>query len=349
MRCCLRSHPVCRVFFPAAIFFAGFASLFAQAPLPDATSKASEGQDAIALGLKWLAERQSPDGSWTFATETNPGSFPQYRVAATSLAVLPFLRAGHTPQDGHYKDTISKGLAFITSRMKENGDLRDGATMYTQGLGTMVLTEAYARTKTGVLRGPSQASVDFILSAQDPHGGGWRYNPRQSGDTSVLGWQFAALIAAKQAGFRVPPQAFEGAARYLDTVQSEEGASYGYTRPGVGSMSMRAVGLLCRTHLGWGREKPALGKGVEQIAGHGPQDDAYFNYYATQLMNRYGGKEWQEWRSAMEAKLTGSQDKEGPTAGSWFSAEDAWNQQLGRLGLTSLCLMTLEVGQEQQR
>ncbi|MHB8862038.1 MAG: hypothetical protein ACYC6N_06510 [Pirellulaceae bacterium] len=70
---------------------------------------------------------------------------------------------------------------------------------------------------------------------------------------------------------------------------------------------------------------------------------------ATQLMNRYGGKEWQEWRSAMEAKLTGSQDKEGPTAGSWFSAEDAWNQQLGRLGLTSLCLMTLEVGQEQQR
>ena len=35
--------------------------------------------------------------------------------------------------------------------------------MYTQGLGTMVLTEAYARTKTGVLRGPSQASVDFIL------------------------------------------------------------------------------------------------------------------------------------------------------------------------------------------
>ena len=54
-----------------------------------------------------------------------------------------------------------------------------------------------------------------------------------------------------------------------------------------------------------------------------------------------------EWRSAMEAKLTGSQDKEGPTAGSWFSVEDAWNQQLGRLGLTSLCLMTLEVGQEQ--
>jgi len=121
MRCCLRSHPVCRVFFPAAIFFAGFASLFAQAPLPDATSKASEGQDVIALGLKWLAERQSPDGSWTFATETNPGSFPQYRVAATAMAVLPFLRAGHTPRDGHYKDTIEHEEQRLTLGIADRG------------------------------------------------------------------------------------------------------------------------------------------------------------------------------------------------------------------------------------
>lgn len=113
-------------------------------------------------------------------------------------------------------------------------------------------------------------------------------------------------------------------------------------------MSVTAVGLLCRTHLGWGREKTALRKGVEQIAGLGPQDDAYFNYYATQLMNRYGGEEWQTWRSAMKAKLTDSQNKEGLTGGSWFSPEDPWNRQLGRLGLTSLCLMTLEVGQKQQ-
>ena len=51
----------------------------------------------------------------------------------------------------------------------------------------------------------------------------------------------------------------------------------------------------------------------------------------------------------MEAKLVASQDKEGPTAGSWFIDKDSWKQSLGRLGLTSFCLMTLEVEQEKHR
>ena len=355
----MRSYRGCRSvhwgFLSAAVYFGTVLSLVAQPSSPE-TPKAGDDQgvrSALSLGLKWLAGQQASDGSWTLATGPNPGTATREKVASTSLALLPFLTAGHTPQDGQYKETLGKGLAYLTGRMKvgENGgDLRDGATMYTQALGAMVLNEACARTKDEKLRTSGQLAVDFIVCAQNPQTGGWRYWPgTPDGDTSVTGWQFTALAMAKEANLRVPQQAFERVARHLNAVQGDDGTTYGYMMPGAGSHAMTAVGLLCRTHLGWTRENAALRKGVEKIAGLGPLDNVYFNYYATRLLSRYGGEEWQKWRKAMHDKLLGTQDKEGPTAGSWFNEKDFWKTTLGRLGMTSLCLMTLEAGQEQPR
>ena len=57
---------------------------------------------------------------------------------------------------------------------------------------------------------------------------------------------------------------------YLDTVQTQMGAAYGYTGPGA-RLNMTAVGLLCRQYLGWGPKNPNLVAGVENLKKNLPE------------------------------------------------------------------------------
>ena len=94
--------------------------------------------------------------------------------------------------------------------------------MYGQAICTIALCEAYARTKDWRLRGTAQSAINFIIYAQDPKGGGWRYEPQKGGDTSVTGWQLTALSIAKAAKLQVPQITFAKADGFLNTVQTGE-------------------------------------------------------------------------------------------------------------------------------
>jgi hypothetical protein len=347
----------------------GVLLLTATSPLLQAADEkeAARTQTAIAHGLEWLAKTQQKDGSWVLATEPNlvggavavvtkEPNRPSFarRVAGTTLAVLPFLLAGYTHQEGAFKEVVSKGLKQITDAIKIDGhgpDTADWAGMYTHGLSTIALCKAYGRTKDPKLRGAGHAAVDFIVFSQDPRGGGWRYFPGDAGDTSVLGWQFTALKMAQDAGLKVPSSTFAGATKFLNSIQTDDGSAYYYLpylkkRGDTPGPATTAIGLLCRTYLDWDRTTPALRKGVDKILASGPLDNIYFNYYATRLMHRYGGDEWRKWRGVMMERLIVTQDKTGPAAGSWFSTKDEWKYYLDRLGITALSLMTLEIGLE---
>jgi hypothetical protein len=72
--------------------------------------------------------------------------------------------------------------------------------------------------------------------------------------------------------------------------------------------------------------------------------DVYYNYYASQVMKHFGGERWNKWNTALREFLVRSQSKEGVTAGSWFFNSNSHDQDAGgRLYVTSLCCMTLEV------
>jgi hypothetical protein len=259
------------------------------------------------------------------------------------LALLPFLGAGHTHQSGEFRETVEKGLYYLTSRMIETrhgGDMQEG-TMYAQGLATIALCECYAMTGDAALRPPAQSAIDFIVHAQHP-AGGWRYLPGQPGDTTSLGWQLMALKSGQLSGLRTPSPTFHGASNFLDSVQTSSGAEYGYQRPDR-DPTMTAIGLLCRMYLGWPRKTPALARGVNVLSARGPSPaNMYYNYYATQVLHHYEGSQWLKWNEALREHLLRTQVQTGHESGSWYF-EDTHTKTAGRLYNTAMAVMILEV------
>ena len=198
-------------------------------------------------------------------------------------------------------------------------------------------------TKDKSLRRPAQMSLNFIVKAQHK-GGGWRYSPNTKGDTSVVGWQIMALKSGHLSYLTVPANTTRGAERFLDSVQSDSGARYGYDRAGSGSSATTAIGLLCRMYLGWKKEHAALQRGVEFLDKTGPsKGDMYYNYYATQVMHHYGGEKWKKWNRVLRDELVNAQATKGHVKGSWHARGDHGSRSGGRLYCTAMAAMILEV------
>ncbi|HEX6983829.1 MAG TPA: hypothetical protein VF170_00565, partial [Planctomycetaceae bacterium] len=218
------------------------------------------------------------------------------------------------------------------------------AGMYIQGLAAIALAESYAMTKDHRLRRPVESAAQFIVSAQDPERGGWRYEPGRDSDTSVVGWQLMALKSAQAAGVRTSGRAFAGVGKFLGSVAAEGGSRYGYTEPQADRPSTTAIGLLCRMYLGWDRKTPALAAGVRYLAETGPDfNDLYYTYYATQVLHHWGGEEWESWNLRTRDGLLARQVKAGGHAGSWNPGGTYAGRSGGRLFDTCLAIMTLEV------
>jgi hypothetical protein len=310
-----------------------------------------ESEAAVARGLKWIARQQSPDGHWSLDGAFKDKGTPN-DVAGTAFGLLPLLGGGKTHKPDKlnpYDKVVSRGLEFLKRRQDpKKGDF--GGGMYAHGLATIAVCEAYGLTQDPNLRPYAQKAVNFIVYAQHASNGGWRYAPHQEGDTSVTGWQVMALKSAQMAGLDVPTTTMSKAIYYLNNCMSDTDKGYGYVGKGS-SPTMSAVGLLCRQYLqSWGPQKLEMIEGVKnhirplQPKGDGMQKNCYFYYYATQVMHHYGGEAWKEWNKGMRDGLVKSQDKdEGPSNGSWTSIGDPHGGAGGRLMVTSLNLLTLEV------
>jgi hypothetical protein len=320
-------------------------------------------EKAVRESLNWLARHQLPDGSWNFDHRfsacqgrcSDPGETTTAVRAATGLALLPFLGAGqiHT-LPGPYREVVQRGALALVRLMQPTGQggsfHEPGGNMYSHGIASMALCEAFAMTGDPALARPAQLAINFICHAQDPLGGGWRYEPHQPGDTSVMGWQIMALKSGHMASLSVPSLVIQKASRFLDGKQVDGGEGYCYLGDKQCDYmpTTSAIGLLCRMYLGWPHDHPALRRGALRLARQGPStNQAYFNYYATQVLFQYTsgeGELWKKWNTSLRDMLIASQATAGHEQGSWsFDHEGSHSKNGGRLYCTAMASMTLEV------
>ncbi len=310
---------------------------------------------AVARGLQWLARHQEPGGHWSlhkFNAQAGCSCQDPGRVisdaGATSLALLPFLGAGQTHIAGMYKDEVRAGLDYLLDNQAPNGDLSTGARgntrMYSHGQGAIVLCEAYMMSGDQRLKQPAQNAITFIIASQH-HQGGWRYNPGQPGDTSVVGWQIMALQSARAAGLQVPNSVLQKANQFLNSVQAPN-QLYAYQPRVSPTHVMTAEAILCRYYLGHGRRASTIDTGINYLVdNHLPKKQAmniYYLYYGTQVMHHYGGPEWELWNDQMRELLIETQHVDGHRRGSWTPRENH-DRQGGRLYATAMAICCLEV------
>ena len=322
----------------------------------------AQSEQSVEDGLNWIVRHQRADGSWSmnFHEQCQASPCPLQRsietdTAATGLALLPLLGAGytHTVKSRH-QIAVRHGLDWLVAHQQPDGDLFVGppgmAYLYSHAIATMAICEGYGLSGDANLMRPAQRAIQFIVDAQDPVGGGWRYSPGQLGDTSVFGWQMFALRSGHLAGIKIPAKVLKACSRYLDQAGDQKRVTYGYQPGRDPTPVMTAEALLSRQLLGWPRDFPPLVKGVGQISAHLQSTDVrniYYWYYATQLLHNMQNQQWERWNLKIREGLIRMQVKdEGCAHGSWDPFEpqpDVWAQRAGRLYLTSLSILTLEV------
>jgi hypothetical protein len=337
-------------------------------------------EEAVLAALSWLKNHQSPDGRWdsdgfssncTLNTCGGPGNALN-DVGLTGLAVLCYLGAGYTHDDGRaFKDTVKDGLKYLISVQAEDGCFGDQVGqhfLYNHACAALALAEAYGMTQAKAFRDPAQRGIQFVLKAQNPYSA-WRYAVPADGDndTSVTGWMIMVLKSGAMSGLKIDTAALDNAVTFIDEVTDPVTGRSGYTAagqrpsrmpalmdrfPAEASESLTAVGMVSRIFAGRTFEDdPMISKGADLLVNQLPVWDAasgaidfYYWYYATLAMFQVGGPRWEKWNQALKASLLDKQrlNPEEDEYGSWDPL-DPWAIEGGRIYSTALNCLSMEV------
>ena len=152
-----------------------------------------QSERAVAAALNWFARHQSPDGSWSLtaykARCKDPSCAEQGRSRRTfrrghglRAAAVPGGRTDARVEGALQEDHL-RGHRLPRQEPEERRRPADWcrAAMYDHGLASIALCECYGMTGDKLVGRAAQAALNFIMEAQDPAGGGWRYEPRQAG------------------------------------------------------------------------------------------------------------------------------------------------------------------------
>ena len=302
---------------------------------------------SIAKALRYLNRQQEISGAWK--SDQHGES-----TAATSLAVMAFMAAGHVPGEGPYGQRLNKAVQWVISQQKANGLLvgrqASHGPMYSHGIATLMLAEVVGmvdRDLSKRTRVALEKAVRLILQAQEVrksanHRGGWRYKPNTTdSDLSVTGWQLLALRAAKDAGCDVPAENIDAAIMYVKRLSVKPlHAGFGYqsghgptpTRAGTGIVALEVCGEHhCDEVLG--AAKYFLARPLKV----GEHYYFYGVYYCSVGMFKVGGDYWQRARALIYPDLLRQQAADG----SWRGVGS--ENTIGRNYATSMAVLALAI------
>jgi hypothetical protein len=326
--------------------------------------------------LQWLASHQSPDGHWACAgfeercaaDKCGGAGDPAYDTGVTGLALLAFLGAGFTQNDGDYKLNVGRGLAWLMSNQSDEGLFGARTSkrfQYNHACAALAVVEASGMTKSESLRGSAQKAVAWVLrSKNEEHG--WRYGVADGdNDVSITGWMAFVVKSAAMAGLDVDPKALADAAGFVDEMtdpltgragyQSKGGPPFRFGEktaesfPPQRSEAPTAIGMLVRVLAGHGLEDPMILKGAEvlgQVLPRWEPASLDFDYwqFGTLAMYQVGDEPFAKWNEAMKSAILPHQhrDPKRHDYGSWDPV-DAWSAAGGRVYSTAMLCLCMEV------
>jgi len=276
-------------------------------------------------GLKFLVASQNADGSLPGQYGSEPG--------VVGLGVMSMLAHGEDPNHGPYAKTIKRGIDFVLKQQTDTGYI--GNSMYNHGFATLALAESYGAVQDDRIGPALKKAVELIISSQDKNRfKAWRYSPEASdADSTVSGACFVALIAARNAGLKVPDKNVEDALRFFTDCQSP-GGEIGYMpRSGSQGGATTAIGTAAFAYARK-KDQPTFTKALKAMKGN---DDSggggypfYFEYYAAQAYFQGDFKEWQKWNEGQVKRLTETQSDDG-----------SWDSGLGPGTCTAFGLLSI--------
>jgi hypothetical protein len=323
-------------------------------------------ESAVEAALRWLARHQSGDGSWDAAKFESSNSNNRIQIGCTGLSLLAFLGAGHTDKTGMFKSNVKRAIRFLVkAQNKADGRIsavakggHKASVGYNHAVAALALAEAHGMSPNGTVRVAAQKAVDYSLNIHQETDGGWRYDPKEKGDTSVTGWFVMQLKSAKIAGLKVNPSGFKGAANFMERVTDMHGLA-GYASRGGTSACMTSVAMVCRQFMGTPNTDKILQQSSDHLVkftplwkderDHSQERGLYYWYYGTLAMFQMGGKNWDIWNKQMKKVLLENQRKGGVLDGSLEDVDGSWDPESwidvhgGRVMTTALGALTLEI------
>lgn len=264
-------------------------------------------------GLQYLVATQTEEGSF-------PGNYGS-EAATAGMAMMAMFAHGEDPNHGPYAKSIKRSLEYILKNADEKTGYI-GRSMYNHGFATLALAEAYGAVQDERIAPVLKKAVELILSSQEKNRfKAWRYTPEsQDADSSVSAACFVALIAARNAGLRVPDNAIDGALKFFTDCQSPSGGGIGYT-PGSGSHGGNATTAIGVAAFAYARRKdqPTFLKAftaLKKSESSGSSYPFYGEYYASQAFFQSDVKEWEKWHDQRVQQLVETQSEDGSWEGS---------------------------------
>jgi len=302
---------------------------------------------AVRQALPWLAKAQRPSGAWTTG-QTGEST------AATSLAILAFLGAGHVPNEGPFGHHLTRGIGWVLKQQDEEGLLVGPSSshgpMYSHGITTLMLAEVsgmVSSSQTMECRRVLERAVKLIVDAQnqpksDMADGGWRYKPTsRDSDLSVTAWQLLALRAARDIGCDVPVENIDRAIAYIRRLSVPDSGGFGYTSARGSTVTRAGTGIVALEVCGEHRTDETLAAAQYVLAHPLTQNEGYFYYgayYCTVGMYKVGGDEWKSVRRALYSTILTARQPEG-----FWSPPVGNESEAGRVYATSMSILALTV------
>ncbi len=315
---------------------------------PAAGSAAAQNPDVervIARGLEWLAAHQSRLGHWTAANE-------HYPTSMTALAATALLCEGSTTTQGKYAANINKAVEYLVNRSRANGligdPLHDDRYTYGHGFSMLFLSQVLGEEEDAERR---EQLVDVLTRAvvftgrAQTKGGGWGYvsakdgNDFDEGSTTIT--QVQGLRGCRNAGIPVPKEIVDKAVNYIQKCTGPDGGvRYNLAGAGGGGRpAITAAAIACLFNAGDydSQYVPRLLKycktNLDNISNQGFGHWHYAHYYYSQVLYREGGKDWEQYRDKIFARIVSEAGSDG-----------SWNQgYIGAVYTTATNLMILQM------